>query len=169
MEEYFISRNNLNKINFVILGFVWTKFLTPSNYPIIDVECHLMCNNEELDIQKTNKNGEVKWGQIPFEELEIKLKISDRSLIVPIPWLQTPKNVHEQRVMDAATLVGPNECSFGIQVRLQGLGYDCGAVDGNLGPKSQSAVKQFQSDYGLEPDGIAGSITAELLANIFEA
>lgn len=32
-------------------------------------------------------------------------------------------------------------------------------VDGNFGPKTDAAVKAFQSSHGLEPDGIVGDVT----------
>lgn len=35
-------------------------------------------------------------------------------------------------------------------------GYDPGPVDGDFGPRTEKAVKQFQTDYGLTVDGIVG-------------
>jgi len=40
-----------------------------------------------------------------------------------------------------------------IQWRLRALGYDPGPVDGIPGKRTQSAVKAFQHDQALEPDG----------------
>lgn len=47
------------------------------------------------------------------------------------------------------------------QCLLMYLGYDCGGIDGILGKKSAAAVMAFQSDYGLEADGIFGPLTQE--------
>lgn len=41
-----------------------------------------------------------------------------------------------------------------IQLRLLALGYEPGPVDGIPGKKTESAVKAFQKDKGLEPDGL---------------
>ena len=45
------------------------------------------------------------------------------------------------------------------QCLLTYLGYDTGGVDGIWGDKSRQATRVFQSDYGLEPDGVFGDAT----------
>lgn len=51
----------------------------------------------------------------------------------------------------------------GLQNALKARGYDVGAVDGVFGSGTERAVKQFQGDFGLEEDGIAGPNTWEAL------
>ena len=46
-----------------------------------------------------------------------------------------------------------------IQSRLSKWGYNPGPVDGVYGTKTESAVKRFQRNNGLTPDGIAGPAT----------
>src|SRR6202042_3606520 len=46
-----------------------------------------------------------------------------------------------------------------IQRMLTSLGYDPGTCDGKMGPKTQAAVKQFQTDNGLSADGDPGPDT----------
>jgi peptidoglycan hydrolase-like protein with peptidoglycan-binding domain len=50
-----------------------------------------------------------------------------------------------------------------IQARLKKLGYDCGAVDGVIGPQTEKAIKAFQKDNKLRIDGVVGPITAKAL------
>ena len=50
-----------------------------------------------------------------------------------------------------------------LQQALTELGYLSGAADGNFGTNTMNAVKKFQSDYGLDSDGIAGKMTLEKL------
>lgn len=50
-----------------------------------------------------------------------------------------------------------------LQQALAELGYLSGAADGNFGTGTQTAVKKFQADRGLESDGIAGKKTLEAL------
>ncbi len=47
----------------------------------------------------------------------------------------------------------------GIQARLNNLGFDCGEVDGVIGPKTEAAIRGFQEWAGLDVDGIAGPKT----------
>ncbi len=43
-----------------------------------------------------------------------------------------------------------------MQRRLTELGYDTGGVDGVVGPNTRRALRAFQQDNGLTPDGYAG-------------
>ena len=46
-----------------------------------------------------------------------------------------------------------------VQRKLKNLGYYTGGIDGIIGPKSKTAIKKFQRDYGLVVDGIIGPKT----------
>jgi len=46
-----------------------------------------------------------------------------------------------------------------LQSALRGLGYDPGAVDGQLGSRTEAAVKAFQRAQGIGVDGVVGDIT----------
>lgn len=49
--------------------------------------------------------------------------------------------------------IEPIDTVAGAQQRLNNLAYDCGAVDGKLGPKTKAALLLFQSDHDLEKNG----------------
>lgn len=51
----------------------------------------------------------------------------------------------------------------GIQEDLAKLGYLPGKVDGKYGPNTDQAIRRYQADHGLEPDGLA---TRDLAADI---
>jgi hypothetical protein len=55
----------------------------------------------------------------------------------------------------------------GVQARLNNLGFHCGAVDGNCGPKTQSALKAFQAKYGLTVDGQPNDETQAKLKELY--
>ena len=50
-----------------------------------------------------------------------------------------------------------------MQEKLATLGYDVGESDGNLGPRTRAAVRDFQSRAGLVPDGFASGKLLERL------
>ena len=52
-----------------------------------------------------------------------------------------------------------------MQARLIELGYLTGKADGYFGPKTETAVKRFQENNGLNPDGYAGPLTLDKLFN----
>lgn len=49
------------------------------------------------------------------------------------------------------------------QCLLAYLGYYTGQMDGQWGSMSTAACRAFQADYGLEPDGICGTMTQKML------
>lgn len=49
--------------------------------------------------------------------------------------------------------------SINIQKALKSAGYYQGTLDGKIGPSTREAVKAFQRDNGLEPDGVVGKKT----------
>ena len=69
----------------------------------------------------------------------------------------TKPSVIKQNEKQASTLIAR------IQKDLNQLGYNAGVVDGNLGPKTQTAIKKFQSDADLVVDGLA---SRELLGQL---
>ncbi len=50
-----------------------------------------------------------------------------------------------------------------VQKALLKAGYDPGTLDGQLGPRAQSALRQFQKNNDLTPDGLVGLETFRAL------
>lgn len=59
--------------------------------------------------------------------------------------------------------------AFTVQAALYNANYDVGSRDGKLGPKSIAALKKFQEDEGLIPDGRIGRRTLSALARYLPA
>lgn len=49
--------------------------------------------------------------------------------------------------------------SVAIQKALKNAGYYQGALDGKVGSKTKQAIRNFQKDNGLNPDGVCGRQT----------
>lgn len=49
--------------------------------------------------------------------------------------------------------------SVSIQQALKNAGYYNGPIDGKIGPSTRKAVRAFQKDNGMKPDGVVGKGT----------
>lgn len=54
---------------------------------------------------------------------------------------------------------------YELQGRLSFLGFYKGKLDSSFGPKTKRALKRFQAEFGMKPDGIAGARTKLKLYN----
>jgi peptidoglycan hydrolase-like protein with peptidoglycan-binding domain len=69
------------------------------------------------------------------------------------------ENVHESQefgYIDVGNLTG-------VQTALVNLGLDPGQIDGSDGPKTQAALRTFQTSAGIGVDGIVGPATRTAL------
>ena len=53
-----------------------------------------------------------------------------------------------------------------LQTTLARLGFNCGRIDGILGPRTVAALSDFQLNYGLVADGVCGEETLQALDRI---
>jgi hypothetical protein len=49
----------------------------------------------------------------------------------------------------------------GVQARLNNLGYDCGAADGQMNEETETALRAFQARFGLKETGVLDGPTRE--------
>ena len=57
----------------------------------------------------------------------------------------------------------PVESDTGVQQRLQNLGFDCGKIDGLIGPRTRGRIRDFQGKNGLLVNGVVTPETRNLL------
>jgi hypothetical protein len=60
---------------------------------------------------------------------------------------------------DLANARRSNQSDMVLQVRLHGLGYDPGPIDGVVGPRTRAALQRYQRDHGLLVSGLPGPAT----------
>ena len=66
----------------------------------------------------------------------------------------------------AAPAAADNPHVAGLQVALRAYGFYGGPVDGVRGPATESAIRAFQREHGLTPDGVAGKLTRRALGKL---
>ncbi len=55
---------------------------------------------------------------------------------------------------------------LGLQQRLNAMGFPCGREDGHLGPQTDAAIREFQRNTGIRPDGVCGPATFRALGQL---
>lgn len=60
---------------------------------------------------------------------------------------------------DLASARRSNPTDMVMQVRLRGLGYNPGPIDGIMGPRTRAALQRYQRDQGLLASGLLGPAT----------
>jgi len=169
IERTNIKDNRYNTLKLALRGCVWVRFVSPFDHPLARIKCHLTGGGRDWPVQKTSDEGDVFWNDLPLDEYYVELRVGDRFLEVQIPWLREKYSIHYERLLDAFELIGPDDSPHGIQIRLLGLGYNPGQVDGVIGKKTEKAMKQFQADRGLNSQDISWSESQEILADIYGA
>ncbi|MDO5021771.1 MAG: peptidoglycan-binding domain-containing protein [Eubacteriales bacterium] len=120
----------------------------------------------ELVLIKTNDNVELSVSTA-YPELnagEIRALAAQSVVIVP-PY----DYVYEERKTAAQRNheLNSKDDIRQIQIKLNELGFDAGAVDGLAGEKTVAAIKAFQKANGLSQDGIVGKYTwAKLFSGV---
>jgi peptidoglycan hydrolase-like protein with peptidoglycan-binding domain len=120
---------------------------------------HLALAYEEpANLQPTSIDNDLEF----FKPLNWK-KLSDKALVGWLPlaialiFLGTANHALAQRLGDTGAEV------ISLQTSLSQAGFYNGPIDGVFGPATEDAIRQFQSQQGLEPDGIVGPATRSLL------
>lgn len=92
------------------------------------------------------------WGRRVAE-----VKATSLRMAAGVPIIQSPSLAPAQ-----ARAVDPDNHANvrALQQELHDAGFDPGAIDGDLGPKT---VKAFQRSHGLKADGVVGVVTRPLL------
>jgi hypothetical protein len=163
-----VARYTLNTLQVRYSGCVWTRFVSPFDYPICRILCTLEGGGRDWPQQKTSDEGGVFWDNLPLENYYIRMELAGRVLEPVVPWMREKFGVNYERLMDADELIGLDDDIHGFQVRLLGLGFDCGEVDGVIGPKTQAALRQFRQQQGLG-EGMPVAEVYSVLADIFGA
>ena len=109
---------------------------------------------EEIDgIFGPKTTGAVKSFQ------ESKNLVED-GIVGPATWGAMPKDPNTPLVSNGHTGPVVKALQQGLHtIASGGSGLDPGPIDGTFGPKTEAAVRAYQTDQGVESDGIVGDRT----------
>ena len=102
--------------------------------------------------------------------VEAAVDVQETSLPGKQPWTHyaIPKGLYTEEEYEKLKGASPmqtlrrgstGEAVRKLQEMLNQRGYSCGTADGVYGTKTIAAVKAFQADHGLNPDGVCGPKT----------
>ena len=118
----------------------------PTNVPV-----------QQQQSQSAQAGNFIVFGATPTPAPRVEVTATPKIEVTPTPAPVEAKTYVTLRKGDE----GPDVVT--LQQALAELGYLSGAADGNFGTGTQTAVKKFQQDRGLDADGIAGKMTQEAL------
>jgi N-acetylmuramoyl-L-alanine amidase len=103
----------------------------------------VMAFQQERGLSVDGIVGDETWRQL----VEASWRLGDRVLYLAAPHLRGDD------VRD-------------LQDRLATLGFNSGRIDGIFGPQTETAVREFQRNYGLPPDGIVALQSVRALTGL---
>ena len=104
---------------------------------------------ESIGLKSTGYIDKLTWRAI--EDIRRDIETSE----MKEEYRVTVRSAYKEEVSSPESKVGTKE----IQAALKNAGFDPGAVDGKMGPRTQQAVKEFQRAKGLKVDGKVGPKT----------
>ena len=107
----------------------------------------------EMLVFDTPEPGSEPTGQGGQQTIEVVTSMPPTPTPTPAPVTPTPTPKSLQRGFTGS------EAVRAVQKRLKELGYYKGNADGDFGPATEEAVKEFQKANGLEADGKVGEKT----------
>lgn len=130
-----------------------------------DVQARLVALGHVLD---TTEQVEHRFG--PSTEAAVRALQQERGLIVdalvgPITWSELVEAGYAlgDRILYLRYPYFRGDDVRALQDRLNVLGFDPGREDGIFGDQTGQAVREFQRNVGLNPDGIVGLTTLQAL------
>jgi peptidoglycan hydrolase-like protein with peptidoglycan-binding domain len=141
------------------------QLLSPNYFPLANLSCTL----NGSDKQESDCDGYVEWPSCADYNNMVTISSGAGSVQIEVPWITNSDPSHTVLLMNAGKITGSDSSVYGIQIRLKGLGHDCGTIDGVAGPKTAEALRQFQKDNDLDESGIADEGTQILLSLKFGA
>ena len=86
--------------------------------------------------------------------------LSADGIVGPQTWSKLPADPQTPRLARGATGAAVSALQKGLKTySAQNAAADPGAIDGDFGPRTEAAVRTYQSDRGVSADGVVGDRT----------
>jgi len=114
------------------------------------------------------KDFGFSWEVVPSEPWHLRLVTGDNPTpaVVAFTGNQPVANTESAPIVNlnvASPITAHKDENKALQQALKDKGFYSGVVDGNVGPKTEAAIKAFKIANGLNADSIAGPKVKELL------
>ncbi len=115
----------------------------------------MCCGHKEYALPKGRKPDPHSINMTVFRR-QVARYMAGEIVSDPIPWVDP---------LDRPTLRrgAPDNPKFLVQIVQRKVGITGNRVDGVFGPMTEAAVRQFQREHGLVPDGIVGPKTWQVI------
>ena len=112
-----------------------------------------------LTIGELVLEGQTDGDGMLDEEVPARAQVATLRLLLPEADAWAPEIVYELRLGH----LDPVDEVSGAQARMRNLGYDCGPIDGLMGPLTRAGLRAFQADMHLkETRALDGATRARL-------
>lgn len=154
-------------------SLVWavSKMMDDLNIPIDRVIRHFDVTGKTCPnpyVRENGKNGNWTWTQ--FKD-NLKQYRKDGTITIPSGTTTANASTTPTTIATSKSYLAKGDSGDDVktlQTMLNACGYNCGAVDGDFGSKTDKAVREFQSATGLVVDGMYGVKTKGILEQMYK-
>lgn len=134
--------------------------------------------NTYLKVNYRNSDGDISSGWVRMKDgsdvyvkvlsaEQAKADFSVSSGNLPSKKVGTFTAAERKAAGSSTSSSGDTQTIKSVQTMLKSLKYYTGDITGNVGEKTKAAIKQFQKEYDLTADGVAGPMTIAKLESVY--
>ena len=128
--------------------------------------------NQVVDLQQRMEDQEKEIVDLKYEVKELSGRVDAKNTVeveasAPTP---TPARMTESKSVEAETgnIIKVAATGTEVQTALKNAGVYDGKIDGKIGPRTKSAVVEFQRQHSMKADGVIGQKTWSVLKTYLE-
>lgn len=128
--------------------------------------------NQVVDLQQRMEDQEKEIVDLKYEVKELSGKVDTKNTVevetsAPTP-ISTRATESKSTENESGNIIKVEATGIQVQKALKNAGVYDGKVDGKIGPRTKSAVVEFQRQHSLKSDGVIGQKTWSVLKTYLE-